>query len=75
MNSRTDHIVLHRHFHMPSSIQKHTLVYTVVLGLLLTAFFDLSRIAALGIIFYLITEFFFLKSQSPEEPPEHSHSS
>jgi amino acid transporter len=129
-------LVPHRHFHMPGSIQKHTLVYTVVLGLLLTAFFDLSRIAALGIIFYLImdiavhwgvlrhlrkeikantvipviaivldlivlggflwvkgtadplvlivaavvmaailiTEFFFLRSQPSEEPPEHSHS-
>jgi len=32
------------------------LVYTVVLGLLLTAFFDLSRIAALGIIFYLVMD-------------------
>lgn len=49
-------LVPHRHFHMPGSIQKHTLVYTVVLGLLLTAFFDLTRIAALGIIFYLIMD-------------------
>ncbi len=49
-------LVPHRHFHMPGSIQKHTLVYTVVLGLVLTAFFDLSRIAALGIIFYLIMD-------------------
>jgi amino acid transporter len=49
-------LVPHRHFHMPGSIQKHTLVYTVVLGLLMTAFFDLSRIAALGIIFYLIMD-------------------
>jgi amino acid transporter len=49
-------LIPHRHFHMPGSIQKHTLVYTVVLGLLLTAFFDLSRIAALGIIFYLIMD-------------------
>jgi len=49
-------LVPHRHFHMPGSIQKHTLVYTVVMGLLLTAFFDLSRIAALGIIFYLIMD-------------------
>lgn len=49
-------LVPHRHFHMPGSIQKHTLVYTIVLGLLLTAFFDLSRIAALGIIFYLIMD-------------------
>jgi amino acid transporter len=49
-------LVPHRHFHMPGSVQKHTLVYTVVLGLLLTAFFDLARIAALGIIFYLIMD-------------------
>lgn len=49
-------LVPHRHFHMPGSIQKHTLVYTIVLGLLLTAFFDLSRIAALGIIFYLVMD-------------------
>ncbi len=49
-------LVPHSHFHMPGSIQKHTLVYTVALGLLLTAFFDLSRIAALGIIFYLIMD-------------------
>jgi len=49
-------LVPHRHFHMPGTIQKHTLVYTIALGLLLTAFFDLSRIAALGIIFYLIMD-------------------
>jgi amino acid transporter len=49
-------LVPHSHFGMPGSIQKHTLVYTVVFGLLLTAFFDLSRIAALGIIFYLIMD-------------------
>lgn len=29
------------------------LVYTVVIAILLTAFFDLSRIASLGAIFYL----------------------
>lgn len=50
------HLVPHSHFGMPGSIQKHTLVYTVVLGLILTAFFDLSRIAALGIVFYLIMD-------------------
>jgi amino acid transporter len=49
-------LVPHSHFGMPGSIQKHTLVYTVVLGLLLTLFFDLTRIAALGIIFYLIMD-------------------
>jgi hypothetical protein len=49
-------LVPHSHFGMPGSIQKHTLVYTIVLGLLLTAFFDLTRIAALGIIFYLVMD-------------------
>ncbi|MEA2117552.1 APC family permease [Halovibrio sp. HP20-50] len=49
-------LVPHRHFHMPGSLQKHTLVYTIVFGLVLTAFFDLSRIAALGIILYLIMD-------------------
>tara|TARA_R110002110_G_scaffold90974_1_gene236394 strand:+ start:34687 stop:36039 length:1353 start_codon:yes stop_codon:yes gene_type:complete len=49
-------LVPHSHFGMSGSIQKHTLVYTVVLGLVLTAFFDLSRIAALGIVFYLIMD-------------------
>lgn len=49
-------LVPHSHFGMPGSIQKHTLVYTVVLGIILTAFFDLSRIAALGIVFYLIMD-------------------
>jgi amino acid transporter len=49
-------LVPHSHFGMPGTIQKHTLVYTVVLGLALTAFFDLTRIAALGIIFYLIMD-------------------
>ena len=49
-------LVPHSHFGMPGSIQKHTLVYTVLLGLVLTVFFDLSRIASLGIIFYLVMD-------------------
>jgi len=49
-------LVPHSHFGMPGNIQQHSLVYTVVLGLVLTAFFDLSRIAALGIVFYLIMD-------------------
>lgn len=49
-------LVPHSHFGMPGSIQKHTLVYTIALGLVLTLFFDLSRIASLGIIFYLIMD-------------------
>jgi len=46
-------LVPHSHFAMPGTIQKHTLVYTVVIAIFLTLFFDLSRIASLGAIFYL----------------------
>ena len=49
-------IIPHRHFSMPGGIQQHTLVYTVVLAALLAAFFDLSRIASLGAIFYLVMD-------------------
>ena len=46
-------LVPHSHFGMPGSIQKHTLVYTIVAAIFLTIFFDLSRIASLGAIFYI----------------------
>ncbi len=49
-------IIPHSHFGMPGDIQKHTLVYTVVLAAALAAFFDLSRIASLGAIFYLVMD-------------------
>lgn len=50
------HLVPHRHFGMPGSIQKHTLVYTVVFAITLTILFDLSRIASLGAIFYIVMD-------------------
>jgi amino acid transporter len=49
-------LVPHSHFGMPGSIQKHTLVYTAVLAMSLTVFYDLGRIAALGAIFYIIMD-------------------
>ena len=49
-------LVPHSHFGMPGNIQKHTLVYTIVMAMLLTIFFDLSRIASLGAIFYIIMD-------------------
>ena len=49
-------LVPHSHFGMPGDIQKHTLVYTIVLAMLLTVFFDLGRIASLGAIFYIIMD-------------------
>ena len=49
-------LIPHRHFGMPGNLQKHLLVYTAVLAGLLAALFDLSRIAALGAIYYLVMD-------------------
>lgn len=49
-------LIPHRHFGMPGDIQKHTLVYTVVIAAVLAAVFDLSRIASMGAIFYLLMD-------------------
>jgi len=49
-------LIPHRHFGMPGGIRQHTLVYTVVVAGALTAFFDLSRIASIGAIFYLVMD-------------------
>jgi amino acid transporter len=49
-------LIPHRHFGMTGSTHQHLLVYTVVIAILLTVFFDLTRIAALGAIFHLIMD-------------------
>ncbi len=49
-------LIPHRHLGMKGHIQTHMLVYTCVAAALLTVFFDLSRIASLGAIFYLIMD-------------------
>lgn len=49
-------LIPHRHFGMPGRIQKHMLVYTVVIAIALTVLFDLTRIASIGIIFYLVMD-------------------
>lgn len=49
-------LIPHSHLGMPGNIQHHMLVYTVILAALLAAFFDLSRIASLGAIFYLVMD-------------------
>ncbi|MCO6359195.1 APC family permease [Roseivirga pacifica] len=46
-------LIPHSHFGMPGGIQKHMLVYIAVIAIVLAIFFDLSRIASLGAIFYL----------------------
>lgn len=49
-------LIPHSHFGMPGRIQKHMLVYVVVIAILLTIFFDLSRIASMGAILYLVMD-------------------
>ena len=49
-------LIPHKHFGMPGNIQKHMLVYVAVIAIVLTIFFDLSRIASLGAIFYLVMD-------------------
>jgi amino acid transporter len=49
-------LIPHSHFGMPGRIQQHMLVYTVVIAILLTIFFDLTRIASLGAIFYIVMD-------------------
>lgn len=49
-------LVPHSHFGMSGPIREHTLVYTVVIAAVLTVFFNLSRIASLGVFFYLLMD-------------------
>jgi amino acid transporter len=49
-------LIPHSHFGMSGSIQKHMLIYVVVIAITLTIFFDLSRIASIGAIFYLVMD-------------------
>ncbi len=49
-------LIPHSHLGMSGSIQKHMLIYIVVIAILLTIFFDLSRIASIGAIFYLVMD-------------------
>ena len=49
-------MIPHRHFGMSGPIQRHTLVYTVVIASTLAVFFDLGRIASLGAFFYLVMD-------------------
>ncbi|NEW80266.1 MAG: APC family permease [Gelidibacter sp.] len=49
-------LIPHNHFGMPGNVQKHMLVYVAIIAIVLTIFFDLSRIASLGAIFYLVMD-------------------
>ncbi len=49
-------LIPHQHFCMPGSVQKHMVFYIVVIAIGLTLLFDLSRIASIGAIFYLVMD-------------------
>ncbi len=49
-------MIPHSHFGMSGSIQRHSLIYTVVLASVLAILFDLGRIASLAAFFYLIMD-------------------
>jgi len=51
-------MVPHRHFGLPGNVQRHTLIYTIVFAMTLTILFDLSRIAAMGAVFYIVMDMF-----------------
>jgi amino acid transporter len=51
-------MVPHRHFGLPGDVQKHTLIYTIAFAMVLTILFDLSRIATMGAIFYIVMDMF-----------------
>ncbi|MFT7035819.1 MAG: amino acid transporter [Cyclobacteriaceae bacterium] len=49
-------LIPHSHLGMSGSVQKHMLFYIVIIAITLTIFFDLSRIASIGAIFYLVMD-------------------
>ncbi|NJN25902.1 MAG: APC family permease [Cyclobacteriaceae bacterium] len=49
-------LVPHKSFGMDMKLQKQMLVYIVLLAILLTIFLDLSRIASVGAIFYIVMD-------------------
>ena len=49
-------LIPHSHLGMSGNVQKHMLIYIVVIAITLTIFFDLSRIASIGAIFYLVMD-------------------
>ncbi len=49
-------MIPHRHFGMPGQVRHHMLVYLGVVAAVLAVSLDLSQIAAVGIIFYLVMD-------------------
>lgn len=49
-------LIPHSDLGLPGDVQQHMLVYVAVVATLLTIFLDLSRIASMGAIFYLVMD-------------------
>lgn len=49
-------LIPHSHLGMSGPIQKHMVLYIVLFAIVLTLLFDLSRIATIGAIFYLVMD-------------------
>jgi len=49
-------LIPHSHLGMPGRVQQHTLVYLAGVAALLAVFLDLSRIASMGAILYLLMD-------------------
>lgn len=45
-----------QHFNMPGNVQQHMLVFITLVAMVLTVLFDLSRIASMGVILYLVMD-------------------
>ena len=52
-------LIPYSHLHMKGTVQKHMLVYLLIIGSILTILFNLSRIASIGAIFYLVMDIIF----------------
>ncbi len=52
-------LIPHSHFGMKGTVHRHMLVYIIVIGITLTVVFDISRIASIGAIFYIVMDIIF----------------
>ncbi len=52
-------LIPHSNLGMKGTVQKHMLVYLLIISSILTILFDLSRIASIGAIFYLVMDIIF----------------
>jgi len=52
-------LIPHSHFGMKGTVHRHMLIYIIVIGIILTIVFDISRIASIGAMFYIVMDIIF----------------